>query len=74
MGKDFRKEYKSFSTPKLIVIAAAGTWEYRAEAIEAARTELESRGKGETWKDAEAVLEARIATGAIGDIDDSRRK
>jgi hypothetical protein len=48
VGDDFRKQYESYASPRLVKIANSDTGEYRTEAIEAARAELTSRG--ETWQ------------------------
>jgi hypothetical protein len=63
MGSDFREEYKSFPTLKLVAIATSDTTEYQAAAIEAARAELDSRG--DNWQDEGTVIEARIAAGDV---------
>lgn len=51
MGTDFRDEYRSFPTQSLVDIAASDieNSEYRPEAIQAARAELEERGVN--WQD-----------------------
>ncbi|MGD0309066.1 MAG: DUF4328 domain-containing protein [Acidobacteriota bacterium] len=56
MASEFRQEYRSLPTLKLVAIANSDTSEYRAAAIEAARAELTHRG--ENWQDEETVMQA----------------
>lgn len=48
MGDDFRKQYEFYASPRLAKIANSNTEMYKAEAIEAARAEIASRG--EKWQ------------------------
>lgn len=63
MDAEFREKYRLLPTVKLVAIAGSDTSEYRPEAIDAARAELESRG--ESWENAEVVKAAKIASGDI---------
>jgi hypothetical protein len=66
MSDSLREDYKSNSTPTLVLIASSSTSTYRVESIKAAQEELLARG--ESWQDEQVVADAR-SRAAEGEVD-----